>query len=169
MNLTTLVNKRIENGVVIMTEPTLLFSSNTQVMSKFLVDSHFAGRPDLIALQVYGVASYADYILKYNNISNPFSIAEGDTLLIPQRDATLLPWTNKPTQKSTEQNVIRQKFIDTKRLSIQDQKRIDYLKRKAAAYKNGATEILPPNVLKTGKTNITIANGVITVNGPSNK
>jgi hypothetical protein len=169
MDLTTLVKKRIENGVVIMTEPTVLFSNNTQVISKFKVDSHFAGRPDLISINVYGTASFADYILKYNNISNPFSIAEGDTLLIPQQDATLLQWNNKPSQKSSEQNIIRQKFIDTKRLSVQDQKRIDYLKRKAAAYSNGATEILPPNVLKTGKTNITISNGVITVNGPSTK
>lgn len=169
MDLRSLQLKRIENGKLILTEPTVLFRSNTDSIGKFIVDSVYAGRIDLISLHVYGSASYCDYILKYNGISNPFSIEDGDILDIPYPDSILAIWKNKPANKSEDSNYIRDKFMSTKRLTEADQKRIDYLKRKAAEYPNGASEILPPNVLKTGKTNITIKNGIITVNGPSDK
>lgn len=166
MDLNTLNKKRIENGKVIMTEPTTLFNTGTNYFATYRVDERTAGRIDLIALACYSDASYADYILKYNNISNPFSINTGDILLIPDKDVVLAPWKNKPAIKNAEVNAVKEKFLNTKRLSVKDQKRIEYLLRKAAEYQNGATEMLPPNVLKTGKTNISISNGVITVNGP---
>jgi hypothetical protein len=169
MDLITLNKKRIENGKVVMTEPVVLFTNVTDILGSFIVDSEYAGRIDLIALEVYGSASQADYILKYNGISNPFSIEEGDVLLIPYHDVVLAKWNNKPASKTEDGNIIRDKFISTKRLTVQDQKRIEYLKRKAATYENGASEILPPNVLKTGKTNVVIKNGVLTINGPSDK
>jgi hypothetical protein len=169
MDLRSLQSKRIENGKLILTEPTILFKSNSNTIGKFIVDTVYAGRIDLISLHVYGSASYADYILKYNGISNPFSIEEGDVLEIPYADTILATWKDRPNIKSEDSNYIRDKFMNTKRLTEADQKRIDYLKRKAAEYPNGASEILPPNVLKTGKTNITIKNGIITINGPSEK
>jgi hypothetical protein len=169
MDLTTLNNKRIENGKVVMTEPTLLFANASSILGTFHVDAEYAGRIDLIALQVYGTASKADYILKYNGISNPFSIEDGDILMIPYHDVMLLRWKNKPASKTEDGNIIRNKFLSTKRLTVQDQKRIEYLQRKASEYENGASEILPPNVLKTGKTNVVIKNGILTINGPSQK
>jgi hypothetical protein len=165
MDLNTLNKKRIENGKIIMTEPTVIFHDGTTYFAKYTVDDRSAGRIDLIALDCYSDASYADYILKYNNISNPFSIETGDILLIPDKGVVLNTW-KKPVAKSAEINAVKDKFLNTKRLSVQDQKRIEYLLRKASEYKNGAAEILPPNVLKTGKSNISISNGVITVNGP---
>lgn len=165
MNLTTLNKKRIENGKVIMTEPTVIFNTGTTYFATYTVDDRSAGRIDLIALDCYSDESYADYILKYNNISNPFSIDTGDILYIPEKSVVLANW-KKPAQKNVEVNTVKDKFLNTKRLSVQDQKRIEYLLRKAAEYQNGATELLPPNVLKTGKSNVSISNGIITVNGP---
>ena len=167
MNLKTFENKRIVDGKVMMTEPTLLFStSNTEVVNKIIVGKEYACRIDLLAERYYGSTSYADYLLKYNNISNPFTINEGDILLIPSDKSGLINF-KKPVDKLTEEDgdVIRDKFLKTKRLPIEDQKRIEYLKRKAAQYPNGATEILPPNVLKTGGANVTIKDGVIKLNG----
>lgn len=167
MNLKTFENKRIIDGKVMMTEPTLLFSSsNTEVIDKILVGKEYACRIDLLAERYYGDPSYADYLLKYNNISNPFTIEEGDILLIPSIKSGLINF-KKPIDKLNEEDgdVIRDKFLKTKRLPIEDQKRIEYLKRKAAQYPNGATEILPPNVLKTGGANVTIKDGVIKLNG----
>ena len=166
MDLNTLNKKRIENGKIIMTEPTVLFNINTEYFATYTVDDRSAGRIDLIALDCYADASYADYILKYNNISNPFSINIGDILLIPDKNVILANWKNKPLLKNAEKNEVKNKFLDTKRLAVKDQKRIEYLLRKAAEYQNGATELLPPNVLKTGKTNVSISNGIISVNGP---
>lgn len=167
MNLKTFENKRVIDGKVMMTEPTLLFStSNTEIVNKIIVGKEYACRIDLLAERYYGDPSYADYLLKYNNISNPFTIGEGDILLIPSITSGLINF-KKPIDTSTEQDsdVIRDKFLKTKRLPIEDQKRIEYLKRKAAQYPNGATEILPPNVLKTGGANVTIKDGVIKLNG----
>ena len=167
MNLKTFENKRVIDGKVMMTEPTLLFStSNTEIVNKIIVGKEYACRIDLLAERYYGDPSYADYLLKYNNISNPFTIGEGDILLIPSIASGLINF-KKPIDTSTEQDsdVIRDKFLKTKRLPIEDQKRIEYLKRKAAQYPNGATEILPPNVLKTGGANVTIKDGVIKLNG----
>jgi hypothetical protein len=167
MNLKTFQTKRIINDVVMMTEPTLLFStSTTEVVNKIIVGKEYACRIDLLAKKYYGDASYTDYLLKYNNISNPFTIGEGDILLIPSMKSGLINF-KKPVDKTTEEDgdVIRDKFLKTKRLPIEDQKRIEYLKRKAAQYPNGATEILPPNVLKTGGANVTIKDGVIKLNG----
>jgi hypothetical protein len=169
MNLKTLLKKNIEGGKFIMTEPTMLFSTaNTPVIGKFTVTEDYIGRIDLIARQIYGNESYADYILKYNGISNPFTIGEGDVLFLPAHNATFVNWT-KPVNKLGDGNpasdAVRDKFLQTKRLPIEDQKRVEYLKRKAAKYPNAATELLPPNVLKTGQSNLTILNGTITLKG----
>ena len=59
---------------------------------------------------------------------------------------------------------IRDQFINTKRLSVKDAKRIEYLKRKAALKVNGSKEILPPNIKGTGDgANIKIGNGKIII------
>lgn len=167
MELNTLINKNIVNGKVIMTEPTLLFSTaGTQVIGKFTVTEDYIGRIDLISREIYGTESYADYILKYNGISNPFSIGEGDVLLLPSKEASIVNW-KKPVNPAgaAESDVVRDKFLQTKRLPVEDQKRIEYLKRKAAQYPNAAAELLPPNVLKTGQTNLVIQDGTITLKG----
>ncbi len=167
MDLKTLLNKNIVEGKVVMTEPTILFSTaNTKVIGKFTVTEDYIGRIDLIAREIYGSESYADYILKYNGISNPFTIGEGDILFLPARDAGLINW-KKPISVVGNANgdPVRDKFLQTKRLPIEDQKRIEYLKRKAAKYPNAAAELLPPNVLKTGQSNLTIQDGIITLKG----
>jgi hypothetical protein len=167
MDLKTLLNKNVIGGKVIMTEPTIIFSAaNTPVIGKFTVTEDYIGRIDLISRQIYGTESYADYILKYNGISNPFSIGEGDILFLPATSAGLVNW-KKPMNVvgNTSGDAVRDKFLETKRLPIEDQKRIEYLKRKASKYPNAANELLPPNVLKTGQTNLTIQNGTITLKG----
>jgi hypothetical protein len=160
----TLQKKKISeiDDKIIMTEPTLLFPDYTTVTQVFDVDSYYAGRIDLISLKVYNSADYVDQLLKFNSISNPFSIAEGDVLYIPPMDVLNKTW-KKPGIGTTDSNVVRDRFIETKRLPIKDQKRLEYLKRKAAQKPNGAKEILPPNVLPSDKENIILENGQLTV------
>lgn len=40
-------------------------------------------RPDLAAMSAYNGEEYTELLLKYNNIQNPFSLAEDDILVIP--------------------------------------------------------------------------------------
>lgn len=162
MELKTFQNKKTSEEKVIMTEPYLLFKNDTVDNDTFVVTDYHAGRIDLISLNVYGTAELSDQILKYNGISNPFSVGEGDVLIIPPADILLVGW-KKPGIDVKEANLVRDKFIETKRLSVQDQKRLEYLKRKASEKSNGAKEILPPNVLKPGQSNVIIENGQTTV------
>jgi hypothetical protein len=160
----TLKNKKISeiDDKIIMTEPTLLFPDYIAISKVFAVDSYYAGRIDLISLSVYNSADYVDQLLKFNGISNPFSVAEGDILYIPPMDV-LNKTFKKPGIGISESNLVRDRFVETKRLPIKDQNRLDYLKRKAALKPNGAKEILPPNVLPSDKQNVIIENGQLTV------
>ena len=40
-------------------------------------------RPDLVSIAEYDSDEYTDIILKYNNISNPFSLNKDDIILLP--------------------------------------------------------------------------------------
>jgi hypothetical protein len=53
----------------------------------YRVPKDYAMRPDLISKSVYNNSIYAEIILKFNGISNPFSIDEGDLILIPDLDS----------------------------------------------------------------------------------
>lgn len=166
MELKTLSLKRIVNGIIMMTEPTLWFTANVELFGKITVDEYFAGRIDLLADHIYGDQSYADYILKYNNIFNPFAIGPGDILMLPKRYSSLKSFIKPvpPTDENLDTNLVRDKFVNTKRLSEADKNRVEYLKRKAAAYSNGASQMLPPNVLKPGASNVTLKNGDVIFN-----
>lgn len=58
-------------------------SNNYVSYNMFKLSSDYVMRPDLISQAVYNNSLYAEYILKYNGISNPFSMEEGDIILIP--------------------------------------------------------------------------------------
>lgn len=166
MEFNTLAKKKpsANNDKIIMVTPTVIFSNLTETVAEHTVTEDEIGRIDLISLKYYKDANYADYILKWNNISNPFSINLGDVLLIPQNNAVLnIVKPIKMVQRSTDEISIRDQFIDTKRLSVKDAKRIEYLQRKASQKANGSKQILPPNILKDGETNISIGNGTITI------
>jgi len=51
--------------------------------SVYRVPRDYAMRPDLIAQVMYNNTIYTEYILKYNGISNPFTIGEGDVIVVP--------------------------------------------------------------------------------------
>ena len=92
MNLRTIKDKLIEGVKLIMVQPTVFFNikiqdavEGTDYTTK-MVKPFYSGRPDLIALDEYGDSSKADIILKFNGISDPFSIIEGEMIKIPRED-----------------------------------------------------------------------------------
>lgn len=56
------------------------------VFNMYRVPESMIMRIDLVSLAAYGTDKYADLILKYNGISNPFSLNKDDILLIPTLD-----------------------------------------------------------------------------------
>jgi hypothetical protein len=157
-------NKKVKNNKLRLTEPCVLFNENVKTMTVYTVHADEVGRIDLIADRVYNNTTYSEQILKFNNISNPFSINEGDVLNIPYTDLPFKNWkTIKPQDKSDSSHPIKDQFMDSKRLTVKDQNRIEYLKQKASQKLNGSKEILPPNILKDGEKNMDIEGGTITI------
>ena len=163
MQFNTLNNKKLVDGRFKFTRPTLVFLETNETIAEHIVTEDQVGRIDLISLLYYRNANYCDYILKWNGISNPFSLKFGDVINIPNHREALKIIKEFKVLNSTNEPSIRDQFIDTKRLPVKDAKRIEYLQRKAAQKPNGAKQILPPNILKEGDTNITIGNGQIII------
>lgn len=148
MNFKTVIDKIVEGGKLILTQPTFIFKDREEVpFTEYEVRAEDAGRIDLIALDQYGSDSGADveYILKFNGISDPFSINEGDILKIPVENSLIVK-LERP--EGAVDNIVRQSFVGGKKLTKKDQRRLDFLKKK---YK--IKEVLPPNMLKSGFSN----------------
>lgn len=148
MNFKTVIDKIVEGGKLILTQPTFIFKDKEEVpFNEYEVRAEDAGRIDLIALDQYGSDSGADveYILKFNGISDPFSINEGDILKIPVENSLIVK-LERP--EGAVDNVVRQSFVGGKKLTKKDKRRLDFLKKK---YK--IKEVLPPNMLKSGFSN----------------
>lgn len=160
MNLTTIKNKVIDGVKLIIVQPTIYFTLKLHDAVLGVdyrekeVEPFQSGRPDLIALDAYGDASMADIILKFNGISDPFSILEGEIIKIPKID---YPFKRLERILNREENSIKQQFVDTKRLSKKDQRRVEAMKKK---YDKEA--LLPPNVIPVGKKTFKFESGTIT-------
>jgi hypothetical protein len=115
--------------------------------SLYVVEDEAVMRADLISKIAYQTRSFLCLLLKYNSISNPFSLNANDTLRIPdsnilselKSDPIDLNGTNDNWQNSTRKKK-RGTFITPK--TKQDQARIDYLQ------KTNGTQIAPPNISK---------------------
>lgn len=120
----------------------------------FVVPEEGEMRPDLVSHGFYGDTKYADAILKYNGISNPFSLNSGDLLRIPNSD-TMSKFTTPPKQPDVGAARKKASNVVFKPKSKKDQARVDFL-----ATKPGATAPpVPPNIaLDKG---VKLANGKI--------
>lgn len=157
MKLYSIDKKQIADGKLTMSTPTFIFleKEESSVQGVHVVENDEACRIDLVSLSEYGTHDHVDAILKFNGISNPFSIKEGDVLFIPKIDIGKKKF--KLTLNKNYKNPIRDQFINTKRLPVKDANRIEYLSKK---YNK---EILPPNILQSGEENIEVTNGEIRI------
>jgi len=121
----------------------------------YKVPKEFEMRPDLIAGAVYNNTLYAEFILKYNGISNPFTIQEGDLILIPSLETMKAITANPGASTPAGGNAIRDsyKYIDPIKFPKITNK---FQNRQIAGVENGA---LPPNIAKEGETQIAYRNG----------
>lgn len=120
--------------------------------SPFKVPKDYAMRPDLISKAVYNTTSYAEIILKFNGISNPFTINEGDIILVPNLDAANEKMVSATVGTQTEVEKIRNsyKYIDPTKIPSKSTELQSYDQRQF---------VLPPNIAEDGTTQITQRNG----------
>jgi len=151
MKLQTISNKVIITDNVTgeeklqMTQPVFKLNGTVKIIANHTVLEDEEMRPDLISVQHYGNDSYVDIILKFNGISNPFSIKSGIVLVIPDKDGIEI--FKKNFKKISTKP--RTQFTDTSRMNKQDANRKQFLEKMSASKKNGSKENLPPNMLKS--------------------
>jgi hypothetical protein len=149
--------------IIDLTEASYEFRGEMLITGTIVVTEDFEMRPDLVAKQVYGDSNKLDYILKFNGISNPFSLQTGDVLLlVAESDMKNSQTKQNETQGSKED--IRKRFFDPKRLNKKDQKRLEYIKKKAQSSSgngNASQTNLPPNFAEPGSKEITVKDGKV--------
>lgn len=139
--------------IVDLTQQTLEYEyEDVIVYNSFYCTSQMNMRADKIAQIVYSDKNKTEYILKFNNISNPFSIEEGDLISIPESLNAREHFKIKGEIEEIREN-LRKQFIDESKLIYKDEKLTEFDKRQ--------TVNLPPNFSKESDKAITIKNGEI--------
>ena len=143
------------------------FSSNNYTsFNMFRISADYVMRPDLISQAVYNNILYTEYILKYNGISNPFSLQEGDVILIPTLESAIKNTKTQGTSKDDPAKKLRDsyKYIDPTKIPKKDQASDDFSNRnlkKPGTTGNLEEGALPPNIADEGVSQIVERNGRI--------
>jgi len=118
-------------------------------------------RPDLMANRLYGDQTKWDAMLKYNGISNPFSIQAGDLLYA-------LPFSSLesvyvPPRVLAEREQKKESGANLPVISKKDKNRVNNLARKNPKNRDGvnigANGELPPNLSKVGDKSVKVKDG----------
>ena len=112
-------------------------------------------RPDLLSIRLYADQQYYEALLKYNGISNPFSLDEGDLLLTPQfksLEAMLVSPKQVVDKGAQKKDSNESKLLNPK--TVKDKKRLE-------ALKDRVKEIVPPNVNTGGNKNVKVKDGKV--------
>lgn len=165
LSIRTLINKteykKITESNIDLTGQTFE-AKNISIIGVALISDELVMRPDLIARVYYADSNKLDYILKFNGISNPFSIDSGQILFIGNEKELDGCFKPGPTiDGGAKEEDIRTSFLDTSKLSKKDAKRLELLKEKSAAAGASASSNLTPNMAEPGSKEITVKDGVV--------
>lgn len=124
---------------------------NLQIFKVILIKEEHLCRPDLISWDAYDSVDYVDVILKFNQISNPFSMEENDIIVVPSLSSALTFYQKDKLKVSQEIYDTKALFIDPSKASQKDLERLKQLEKIAKRRANGSLEIKPTNLLRTGE------------------
>lgn len=152
----------IKDGVEVLdlTEQIIEFTDEPISFSdSFYVSDDMAMRPDLLSYLSYGITDYFDLIMKFNSISNPFSIDKNDLILAPKIE--YMAKQIKTPEKEKLNESIKNQYL--KKEQQTDQRRTEYFEKiqkylKNIPVKKISTTNLPPNFAKDNATEIQIVN-----------
>jgi len=153
--------KSEDDYLIDLTKSSMKYKSTVPRVADFIeVTKDYEMRPDLIAQLFYGGTDHTDYLLKFNGISNPFSIKTGDVLLIPDyremEENLFLPKIDDNDFNKKRDNVIE----ETPTKKTRDLSK--FIRQKALEKKKQDEKaLLPPNINKDGDQNIKFRDGKI--------
>lgn len=132
------------------------------VYSLYKVPKTMEMRIDLISNALYGSSDYAEMVLKYSDIPNPFAIQEGDLVIIPSMqtvyndvETTIL----ENTSSSANVDLVKKyhKYIDTDKVPDT----IGSETNTTTMTKNSTESDTEANISSSGSSGISIVNGRI--------
>lgn len=151
--------------IVDLTSAAFVYKRDVTIIATTIVTDDFEMRPDLVSRVYYGDISKLDYILKFNGISNPFSLEAGTILIIGDQKEMESNFVSTVAQNpGAKKDDIRKKFFDENRLSKKDAKRLELVKKKSQEFENAASN-LPPNFADIGSQEIKVQDGVVVFGG----
>jgi hypothetical protein len=161
------VNNKPGYGIWNLTQSSVDYNSGIALDDFFIVTEYYQMRPDLVAAIKYGDHGKVGSLLKFNSISNPFAVMEGNVLLIPNSKSINDSFNSKKiisqsqdsanNNTNTNQNTIFKKNQESKKFKVSDARR-KFLEQKV---KNQPNIVLPPNVLQPEDKTIMKENGFL--------
>ena len=124
---------------------------NLKIYKVFLVKEEYLCRPDLLSWEAYDSVNYVDIILKFNHITNPFSMEVDDIILVPSIESARAFYQKDKLINSRIVNDTKALFLDPTKASKKDLARLKQLEKIANRRTNGSSEIKPTNLLRNGE------------------
>ena len=135
------------NGNSILDLTKSIFSSGSGLIKDYevvKVTDHFHMRPDLVSYAMYETDQYAEYILKFSGISNPFTLNDDEVLLIPNDSQAegMMAVNNEDDQNDIKKGIVAQirnyyKFVNQE------------FKSDSTSYKNLENMNIPSGIIDT--------------------
>ena len=166
------------NTIVDFVQP--LFNKNSTGIEDYMVrriDSEkYAMRPDLISFAMYGTEDYAEYILKFSGISNPFTLCEDDVLKIPNDQQVYgMMYVNHPEETviaNDNEAQIRNSFkyydpqLNMYRQDGQSYRDLKNMKIPSGVIdptriQNRTGNVMVPYISEDGRTSVSVRNGYV--------
>lgn len=126
------------------------------IESTVLITDDFRMRPDLIAQAAWGDATGADLLMKFNHVSNPFSIDAGVIMIIPQYEQMIQQLYQPDT--SVSQTIVS--VPDTTTIQFKNVAKQQYNARNTAQT-NTPISANSPNQAEPGDQQISFVNGQV--------
>jgi len=154
----------LEDGtdIIDLTQQSMNIVESQPMINYALVNDETSMRIDVISQIVFSTTIHIEKLLKFNDISNPFTIDTGDILLIPDlvyANINMKTGSGRDTQKFD----IRNQYIDPEKESKLDPALANFDKRDKAKKPDPSktTPALPPNFANIGEKEIEIKGGKI--------
>lgn len=148
--------------IIDLTEPSLKIQQDQPFTGVYLVNDETSMRIDVISQITLGNTINTEKMLKFNDISNPFTIDTGDLLFIPDlvyANINMAPNAGRDAQKYD----IRNQYIDPEKSSKLDPTlgKFNERNKPKAPDPSKTTPALPPNFANVGDKEIEIKGGKI--------
>jgi hypothetical protein len=147
--------------------PSIRYNFDPYIINVYAPNDLSEMRPDIASKSVYGTVEYWDILMKFNGISNPFTLSREDRLLVPSLD-DMAENIAPSGQQDQLARAVRQQYIDVSKKAKQDprlaeleKKRREAQRKKAKGAAVASVSNLPPNIAEEGDREIIVKGGKV--------